>query len=94
MDQRNQETVQQLMLASDGSTGVCRLITSEYPSVGLDRWAGGLAAKRGRGHLDLRVVADRLDLPDRISSADESAVAVDGHVLPGYRPEYRLGGRR
>ena len=80
MDQRNQEAVQNPMLASDGATGIRRLITVEYPSVGADRRAGGLAAKRGTSHLDLRIVADSLDLPGRVPSADESAVAFDGDV--------------
>ncbi len=83
MDQRNQEAVQNPMLASDSPTGVRRLITFEYTSVGVDRRTGRLTAKRGRGHLDLRIVVDSLDLPGRVPSADESAVTFDGHVCEG-----------
>jgi hypothetical protein len=83
MHQRNQEAMQNPMLASDGSTGIRRFVTFEYTSVGADRWAGGLAAKRGGGHLDLRIVADSLDLPGRIPGADESTISIDGDVYRG-----------
>jgi hypothetical protein len=51
--------------------------------VGSNRRASGLAAHRERANLDLGVVADPLELIGHISSADESAISLDGDVYWG-----------
>src|SRR5215510_15270559 len=80
MDQRNQDAVQDRMLAGKSLAGVRRLGAVEYPSASANRRPRGLAAKCGRRDLDFRVVANPLQLPGRIPGAHEGSCALDGNV--------------
>jgi hypothetical protein len=46
----------------------------------VDRRAGGLTAHRGRGHLNLGVVADPLEFPGRVPRTDESTISLDSDI--------------
>jgi len=63
MDQRNQNAVQNWMLASERLAGVSRLITAKHPGVGVYCRARGLANKCRWGNLDFGVVANPFYFP-------------------------------
>src|SRR5262245_40151849 len=83
MDQRNQDAVQDRMLAGKSVAGVRRLGDVEYPSAGASRQPRRLAAKCGRRDLDFRVVANPLKLPCLIPCAHEGSCALDSNVHRG-----------
>src|SRR5262245_15299893 len=83
MDQRDQDAVQDRMLAGKSVAGVRRLGAVEYPGASANRRPRGLAAKCGRRDLDFWVVANPLQLPCRIPGTHEGSRALDGNVHRG-----------
>src|SRR5262245_25749183 len=80
MDQRDQDAVQDRMLAGKSLAGVRRLGAVEYPGASANRQPRRLATKCGRRDLDFWVVANPLQLPGRIPCAHEGSRALDGNV--------------
>src|SRR5215510_8063497 len=72
MDQRDQDAVQDRMLAGKSLAGVRRLGAVEHPSASANRRPRGLAAKCGRRDLDFWVVANPLQLPGSIPGATKA----------------------
>src|SRR5215510_4749871 len=80
MDQRDQDAVQDRMLAGKSVAGLRRLGAVEHPCASANRRPSGLAAKCGRSDLDFWVVTNPLQLPGRIPGAHEGSRALDGNV--------------
>src|SRR5919199_2704822 len=86
VDQRDEETVQDRVLAREGSACVRGLGGAEHPGASPDPRPRGLAERRGRSDLHLGVVADALQLPRRVPGANERPTTINGDV---HRCTYR-----
>src|SRR6185503_19060613 len=80
VDQGNEDALYDRILVGNDLAGVRRLFTPEHPGAGTDRRADGLASKCGRSDFNLGIVANPLQLPSRVESADEGTITVNGNV--------------